>query len=171
MYTYLVGAAICAGACAGDIREYRIPNGLILLGYAAGSFFSYLREGSRFFPAFAWNALWPLILLYFLFYIGAMGSGDVKLISVSSTFLGPPLTLRLILLSIAIGGAFALIKMVKGRDLFFRLSHLSQHVRLCLAEKRLIPYVSCGTCSELHFAVPITISYLFIILFSTLRGM
>lgn len=171
LYTYLVGAAICAGACAGDIREYRIPNGLILIGYAAGSFFTYLREGSSFFPAFAKNALWPILFLYFLFFIGALGSGDVKLFSVASTFLGPVLTLRLIVLSFLLGGLLALIKMLAAGDLFFRLAHLRQHVSLCFFRKQIIPYVSCGTCRDLHFAVPITISYVLIILFSTLRGL
>lgn len=170
MYSYLVGAAICAGACAGDLRDYKIPNGLILLGYAAGSFYTYLRVGSRFFPAFALNALWPLILLYFLFFTGAVGSGDIKLISVLSSFLRPPATLRLIILSFAIGAVFALAKMTAAGDLTFRLTHLRQHVFACAVQRKLVPYVSVGRCRELHFAVSISISYL-IIIFQAVCGL
>ncbi|MEE3481913.1 MAG: prepilin peptidase [Lachnospiraceae bacterium] len=164
MYAYLAGAAICACACAGDIRDYKIPNGLILLGYAVGSFYTYLSQGSSFFPAFAWNALWPLLLLYFLFYIGCLGSGDVKLVSVLIPLLmNGRAGLYMIALSFFIGGIFAFVKMLFAGDLLFRLSHLFAHVRLCILQKKPIPYVPAGRCRELHFAISISISYIIII--------
>lgn len=169
MYAYLAGAAICACACAGDIRDYKIPNGLILLGYAVGSFYTYLSQGSRFFPAFAWNALWPLLLLYFLFYIGALGASDVKLYScLTSIVFNSKAALAMIALSFFIGGVFALVKMLSAGDLLFRLSHLFAHVRLCILKKKPLPYVPVGRCRELHFAISISISYIIIIFYLSL---
>ena len=169
MYAYLAGAAICACACAGDIRDYRIPNGLILLGYAVGSFYTYLSQGSRFFPAFAWNALWPLLLLYFLFYIGCLGSGDVKLVSALIPLLmNNKAGLYTIALAFFIGGAAALVKSLVAGDLLFRLSRLFAHVRLCILQKKPLPYVPVGRCRELHFAISISISYITVIIFLSL---
>lgn len=160
MYSTLAAATLLLAAAAGDLRDYRIPNGLIFIGYAAGSFYSYLRLGRTFFPTFVFDAVWPVVLLYVLFYIGALGAGDVKLFSVVSVFVGFSAMKTLLPLAFFIGGAAAAVKMLYSGDLIYRMSHLFSHVSRCIVTKKPVPYVPVGKCRELHFSLSILTAFL-----------
>ena len=70
-----------------DFRERRISNRLIALGLFIGLIFRILGEGSIGIVHFLVNISIPVILLFLLFQLRALGAGDIKLFSVVGGFL------------------------------------------------------------------------------------
>jgi prepilin peptidase CpaA len=98
-------------ACAAmvfDIRSHRIPNWLVfsglLIGLAFHSFVSY-GWGIGFALKGAAVGFGLFIPIYFM---RAMGAGDVKLMAMIGTFLGPASTLGAVLTTLIAGGVLAI---------------------------------------------------------------
>lgn len=70
-----------------DIREMRISNRLIVSGFVWGLASRVLGEGCLGIVYFLMNISIPVILLFFLFRMRALGAGDIKLFSVAGGFL------------------------------------------------------------------------------------
>lgn len=120
-WSYSLAATIC------DLKYTKIPNLLILLGYVAGAFFNIWSYGLEGIAKFLFNAIWPILALYIVFWLGGLGAGDVKMISV----LGPILEIRttgiLIILSLVIGAVYGAFIMIKDRKL-----HGTVHFSWCI---------------------------------------
>lgn len=69
-----------------DFREQRISNRLIAFGLFIGLIFRILGEGSSGIVHFLVNISIPVILLFLLFQLRALGAGDIKLFSVVGGF-------------------------------------------------------------------------------------
>ena len=110
----LIGAAIC------DYRTRRIPNWLVSSGALFGVVYNTALP-----PLPQSNILFPLaglglgLLLFLpLYLIRAMGAGDVKLLGMVGSFLGPSETFRAALASMIVGGVLAiLLVLVRGTAL------------------------------------------------------
>lgn len=111
-----------------DARSYRIPNSLILLGYTASFMMAVFEHGSQGISIFIISALWPILLLYLLYLLGALGAGDIKLFSVMATMVGVRMTLRTICLSIILGGIAAIIICLYERQIVKRKLHFSFYI-------------------------------------------
>jgi len=101
----LMAAAIC------DMRTHRIPNRLVLCGGLWGVVCTTLWP-----PVYHGTILFPLaglavgLLLFFpLYLLRAMGAGDVKLLAMVGTFLGPLDTFYAALASIIAGGMLSIV--------------------------------------------------------------
>lgn len=70
-----------------DICTGKIKNRLILLGLFLGFLISIYEKGAAAIPLWFLKITFPVILLYLLFRIGALGAGDIKLFSVIAGFL------------------------------------------------------------------------------------
>lgn len=119
---------ILAGANAFDAKNYKIPNQLICLGYVLGimsCIFSYGISGIR---IFVLNAIWPIVLLYLLFSIGAIGAGDIKLFSVMSSMVGATVINKTILYSIFLAGGAAILLCIKEHEIIKRKLHFSYYI-------------------------------------------
>ena len=118
-------AALLACAVACDVRSRRIPNKLVLLGLLAGlALQATVTPGAGLFSepfgavgllqASAGMAL-GLVLLLPMYALGAMGAGDVKLMAMLGSFLGPLDILGAALSSVLAGGVLALlVALVQG---------------------------------------------------------
>lgn len=111
--------ALLAMAVASDMRERRIPNALVLAGMVAGlALQGLLVPGAGLFdvpfgalgllPAAGGLAL-GLLLLLPMYALNAMGAGDVKLMAMVGTFLGPRDTAGAVLATLLAGGAMAIL--------------------------------------------------------------
>ncbi|MGW8393338.1 A24 family peptidase [Pseudoduganella sp. HUAS MS19] len=112
-------AGLLAWAVASDVRSRRIPNQLVLLGILAGlALQATVTPGAGLFSApfgalgllqaCAGMAL-GLLLLLPMYALGALGAGDVKLMAMLGTFLGPLDVLGAGLSSVLAGGVLALL--------------------------------------------------------------
>lgn len=70
-----------------DFQETRISNRLIVSGLIWGLAFRIMGEGSAGVVHFLVNISIPVILLFLLFQMRALGAGDIKLFSVAGGFL------------------------------------------------------------------------------------
>lgn len=122
-----------------DVRTRRIPNGLIVMGLLLGVLVNELLPSgvgfnSEMLPGgLGWNAAVQgaglgLILFLPLYWLRAMGAGDVKLMAVVGAFVGPAGVIGAALLTLLVGGAMALLVALQGR----MLGRLLQNVRLLL---------------------------------------
>lgn len=105
-------------ACVSDLRARRIPNRLTALLAVTGLLFTmYERPGL----SGVWFALGGLsvgLLVWFPSYaFGLLGAGDVKLAAATGMWLGPMRTFEAAIIGGLIGGALALLWMLRFRGL------------------------------------------------------
>lgn len=93
-----------AAALYGDLRQHRIPNGLIGLMLAVGLAGQFGQAGWQGVTIAGAGLALGLAAFLPLYTGGGMGAGDVKLMAVSGVFLGPGLTLIAIVYTLIFGG-------------------------------------------------------------------
>ena len=112
-----------------DAQSYRIPNQLIILGYAAGicvNLQTYGMIGIAFFMA---KALWPIILLSLLYMCGKqIGAGDIKLFSVMATIVNFQTTVHVMILSVFVAGITIIVVSLYEKRLLRRKLHYSFYI-------------------------------------------
>lgn len=125
-----------------DFRERRISNRLIALGLVSGLILRVIGEGSIGIVHFIVNISIPVILLFLLFQLRALGAGDIKLFSVVGGFVMIQQLLAVIIAAFFAGAVIGLGKLV--------------YHRLCTKEKH-------GTKTLIHFSLAILIGYAVIV--------
>lgn len=114
--TINVGALLALLACAVwiDIRSRRIPNRLVVLGLAV-SFAIQAFSGFHGLQLWSLGLLAGFGLLLPLYLFRAMGAGDVKLMAMVGSFLGPVAALGVVMATLIAGGVLAvLVALSKG---------------------------------------------------------
>ncbi len=122
-----------------DFRERRISNRLIALGLCIGLILCILGEGSIGIVHFLVNISIPVILLFLLFQLRALGAGDIKLFSVVGGFLELRQLLAVMIASFVAASVIGL-----GKLLYHKLS----------AKKK------DGNRTLIHFSLAILIGYI-----------
>jgi len=115
----LLLAALLVAAVVSDLRSRRIPNRLVLFGMAAGLLLQATVTpgagllvqpfGALGLTAGAGGLLVGLLCLLPMYALGALGAGDVKLMAMVGSFLGPQAVLGAVLSSLVAGGVLALL--------------------------------------------------------------
>ena len=98
-----------------DMIQTRISNRLIVLGLALGFLFRFMTEGSKGVLFFVVNISIPVILLYLLFQMRALGAGDIKLFSMIGAFIATEQLLRIMVMSFVAGAVIGVMKLVYRR--------------------------------------------------------
>lgn len=114
LLAYLIVAVVT------DFRETRISNRLIASGLIVGLALRVVGEGSVGIVHFLVNISIPVILLFLLFQMRALGAGDIKLFSVAGGFLTIRQLIYMMLASLFIAAAIGVgkllyLKMTTGR--------------------------------------------------------
>ncbi len=125
-----------------DFGNEKISNRLIVSGLFWGLAFRLLGEGSAGVVHFLVNISIPVILLFLLFQMRAVGAGDIKLFSVAGGFLTTKQLLYVMLAAFAAGAAIGLIKLV------YRVKTTGYQF---------------GTITVIHFSTAILIGYFVIV--------
>ncbi len=150
----LLMTSVAAGTdlCEGKIRNKWLAAGAVCAGLLC------LWKTPLQLPDRVLGGLLPLGALTVFFSIGALGGGDVKLLSMVGCFVGARAVLYCMLCAFLLAGAAAFCKMLRHRCFFRRLGRLAgyfNHVRLA---RRLDVYETedgiRGT-GTLHFSVPV----------------
>ena len=100
-----------------DAMNYKIPNELIILGYAAGLCLNIQNFQSIGVVFFIIKAVLPVLLLYLLYRAKGLGAGDIKLFSVMSTLVGFEYTTDVMVASVMLAGIVVLGLFVYERDI------------------------------------------------------
>ena len=125
-----------------DFRERRISNRLMALGLVIGLILRILGEGGIGIVHFLVNISIPVILLFLLFQLRALGAGDIKLFSVVGGFLELRQLFAVMIVAFIAASVIGL-----GKLLYHRLS----------AQKK------DGNRTLIHFSLAILIGYVVVV--------
>lgn len=125
-----------------DFGNEKISNRLIVSGLFWGLAFRLLGEGSAGLVHFLMNISIPVILLFLLFQMRAVGAGDIKLFSVAGGFLTTEQLLYVMSAAFAAGAFIGLIKLA------YRVRTTGYQI---------------GTKTVIHFSTAILIGYFVIV--------
>ena len=125
-----------------DFRERRISNRLMALGLVIGLILRILGEGGIGIVHFLVNISIPVILLFLLFQLRALGAGDIKLFSVVGGFLELRQLFAVMIVAFIAASVIGL-----GKLLYHRLSAKKKDVNRTL----------------IHFSLAILIGYVVVV--------
>lgn len=144
VYGFSIVAAIM------DIRFQKISNRLIVTGFGVGLIRRLLLEGSAGLLAGVIQIILPVIFLYLLFLIGALGAGDIKLFSLIGVFVNFKELVTCVIAAFVIGAIWSLFKL------------------LWMGLKRLLQWKKGSSSSEQDRCIPFAVAILLGLLVATL---
>ena len=100
-----------------DARDRKIPNELILLGYAAGLYQNVQRFQWFGLVLFIIKAVMPILLLMLLFLFRSFGAGDIKLCSVMCTLVGFECTSDVMITSVMVAAVAVLLLFIYEKEI------------------------------------------------------
>lgn len=144
-----------------DIQCFQISNRLIVSGLLTGCFFQILELGARGIGVFLLNVSVPVILLYLLFLIRALGAGDIKLFSMIGGIWGLQILMITIAVSFLVAAFMSLCKILFYRNLISRLRVFYEYMSCVLMSGRLLKYPGESQRNQhvIHFSMAILIGY------------
>ncbi|MFP3155726.1 A24 family peptidase [Lachnospiraceae bacterium ZAX-1] len=145
-----------------DVKTGRISNRLICFGLSSGCLIQIYDLGMKGIFIFLLNVSLPVIFLFLLFQMHALGAGDIKLFSVIGSIFNLKVTVWCILASFVVGAVFAICKLIYNQNLMARLLYFCGYMQDFLETKVLKKYdgQSDGKQNYIHFSIPILIGYL-----------
>lgn len=154
-----------------DFKVERIPNLFIILGIVSGIFFKIFESNDSSWQSFAIGILIPLVSLFPLFVIRAIGAGDIKLLLVTGVYLGARGSFYVICFSIIIGAFIALMKIMKNGLAKERFMYLFDFVNSCpnisFNEIKNINYIGdksrLSRGIKMHFSLPVLLATIFVL--------
>lgn len=111
-----------------DYRYGKIPNWIILFGIMSGLLISFIHEGFLCCLEKMGAIILPVVLLYPVFAFGGIGAGDIKLFSVTGSFLGIKGVISSLIFAFIVGAIISLIKIIRFQFLKNLISKKSSTV-------------------------------------------
>ena len=115
--SYFAVIALLILAAIIDVREYRIPDKLVVVGAVVGLTFSLFDPPRGFLNSLIGGVAAGIVLLL-IYYItkGGLGLGDVKLFGCVGFYLGIESTVSAMLIAAVLSGLFSLVLICINRD-------------------------------------------------------
>lgn len=123
-----------------DIREMKVPNGLVLWGLVAVLIFKLISFKPQLLIQYFTGAFVPILLLFILFALGMLGAGDIKLFALIGASLGPGKVMIIIGISFVFGAVFSLITMITRHNLNARMLYFWRWLNFSVRQREFIPY-------------------------------
>lgn len=108
-----------------DARTRRIPNWLTVSGFVLGVGANSILSGWHGTVAALEGAGLGLLILLPLVLMRAMGAGDWKLMGAIGSFVGPEMLLSILLCSVLVAGAMAIVVMIQARKVGVTLRNVA----------------------------------------------
>mgnify|MGYP000069324400 CR=1 FL=1 len=152
MLFYRIFPAIAAGCAAlMDIQRAKVDNGWLLFCVLVSLFTRIWKMDVSSLGTWICGLLVPILILGILFIFRMLGAGDIKLLSVIGSMIGPTKILNCISYSFLIGAVISAALMI------YLLHYISAYFKTGKRE----PYYKSGMPLEnFHFTVPIFLSAL-----------
>ncbi|MDD6551126.1 MAG: A24 family peptidase [Lachnospiraceae bacterium] len=153
-------ATFLAAAAATDLKWQRVPNKLIILGCLGGLMIRTTSEGLYGAVGGILQGLFTIAAFYIFYMIGAVGAGDVKLLSVVGLTEGVAVAGQTALYSLPAAGLMAMIFVIVKRQAFIRFYQLFSHISTCVRQKKILRYSALEEEGYLHYALYISIGFM-----------
>lgn len=148
--------AMLFAACVWDVRIRKIPNRLTASLAAAGLLFTMSQHPNLAGLGIAFGGLAVGLVVWFPSYaLGLLGAGDVKLAAAAGMWLGPMRTFEAALVGGIIGGALALLWMLRFRGV--RGTATSLWVATVLPRTLVQPRVGPATRQHVPYSVALSL--------------
>lgn len=112
-----------------DIKSYKIKNYTIIIGIITGLSINIVEVGFIDTYPFLIGMTLPIIILFPLFLIKALGAGDIKLYSVIGGFYGTYYLVRVLIISFIFAAILSLIYLIKTRSIHKRITYLITYIQ------------------------------------------
>ena len=158
MLFYRIFPAIAAGCAAlMDIQRAKVDNGWLLFCVLVSLFTRIWKMDVSSLGSWICGLLVPILILGILFIFRMLGAGDIKLLSVIGSMIGPTKILNCISYSFLIGAVISATLMISSGIVCQRILYLLHYFKTGKRE----PYYKSGMPLEnFHFTVPIFLSAL-----------
>lgn len=148
-----------------DVRSGKISNRLIAMGAGLGMMFQIQECGVMGIFMVLNNIFFPVIILYLLFLMHALGAGDIKLFSVIGSFLNFKGLCSCIYLAFLIGAVFSLVRLLHDRNLIQKIQDCIQYTIGAIQSRQITRYRENRSRQDvICFSIPILFGYLFYLL-------
>lgn len=157
----VIGILIPAVLC--DIKGWHISNKIIIIGSLAGLLYQMIVNETGQILIACLTAFLAIGVMFPLFYIRALGAGDIKLISITALFIPIEKYVIYIAISFIVAAVISLIRMIFQKNLYDRLVVLVNYTILCMQTGKVMKYRNTGEISKsycIHFSVALLIGYL-----------
>lgn len=144
-----------------DVRKCKISNRLICIGLAAGLLIQIWELGARGIVSFIGNISIPVILLFLLFLMRALGAGDIKLFSVVGGIWNLKLLYVTVIAAFLVAAAMSLCKLLYYQNLISRLCIFWNYICQVSATGKISKYPRGpeGEQNIIHFSIAILIGF------------
>ncbi|MGN0342210.1 MAG: prepilin peptidase [Roseburia sp.] len=155
VFIYLLGAA------GFDLWSGKIPNWMVALGVGGGVIYRIWEDGIYGLGVAVLNMLFPIVLLFLLFLMHAIGAGDIKLFSVIAIWTGIEKSCYVMAAAFIIGAIWGLVKLLFQRNLAADLMLLLQCIRTSVLTGHPEIFLKAMTWDKhkIHFAVAIAMGF------------
>jgi prepilin peptidase CpaA len=145
-----------------DVQTRKVPNWLIGIGLLSGLYFQILAHGVSGIGVFLGNMMFPILILYLLFLMRALGAGDIKLFSVIGVCSQFSFLMHCMCWAFMIGAVLALGRMIRNRNFMQRMFTFVQFGQQTIRERRILayPYDNDGKENRIYFSVAILLGFL-----------
>ena len=156
----LIAYGLVLAAVGMDFWRMRISNRLILIGLAISLVRRVYCDGLG--GLVTWTILisLPVILLYLLFLVRALGAGDIKLFSLIGGFLHVRELMWCITFAFLYAAIFSLIKMIYHRTFFSSMKRVVEYLYGCLQGKGVVYQPVSMEFGRIHFSLAILLGLL-----------
>ncbi|MFA9463503.1 MAG: prepilin peptidase [Velocimicrobium sp.] len=154
----MVSAVLC------DLQTWKIRNEIIFCGLAIGLYYMF-REGN--YKKALIGFIIPIIILWPLFYIRALGAGDIKLLAVLGIFYGYDTIPVFIPSAFVFGAILSILQLIHSGNLNVRLQYFYCYISKYVTTKKIIKYYNVdreGRKSVIHFSIAILLAHIFFLL-------
>lgn len=126
-YRFLCIFLLFLAAVKEDLKSYKIPNRLIVAGLVV----SLVSNDQGWTSIFGWiqGILLPVIFLFPLFIIRALGAGDIKLYSVIGGFYGIAFCIQSILFSFLAAAIFSVFHIILKKQIHIKIKLLVNYMQ------------------------------------------
>ena len=158
MLFYRIFPAIAAGCAAlMDIQRAKVDNGWLLFCVLVSLFTRIWKMDVSSLGSWICGLLVPILILGILL----LGAGDIKLLSVIGSMIGPTKILNCISYSFLIGAVISAALMISSGIVCQRILYLLHYISVYFKTGKREPYYKSGMPLEnFHFTVPIFLSAL-----------
>lgn len=154
----LLTAGLLMLAAAGDVKDCRVSNRIILMGLLLGIVTNIRQSGYIGLGEWFLGAAVPVSILWLLFCFRMLGAGDIKLFSVIGGLYGVLFTMRVMVAAFFLGAVMSVFQLLRHRCLEYRLHYLAEYVSKYVKTGERTPYYvkeRDGTGPVVHFAVAV----------------
>ncbi len=127
-------------AVAMDVRKGRISNRLICLGTISGILIRIWESGIEGLILSVIQIFIPVIVLFLLFLMRALGAGDIKLFSLIGSIWNLKVLCSCMFFSFLAGAVMSLAKLLYHKNLLVRLNYFCRYIRECFLIKSIGVY-------------------------------